>query len=210
MAKWLVALDMDSTFIQQEVIDLLAAQAGVEAEVAAVTESAMRGEIDFAQSLALRVERLAGLSAADISTVQEKLTLSPGAQELVLGLHTRGHAVAILSGGFVNVIEPLLIKLEIDHYAANTLEMKNGLLTGRTTGPVITAEAKATRLEEFALASGVEMAHTIAVGDGANDVLMMQAAGVSVAYNGKPKAIEAADYSYLNESLLKILDLIPH
>lgn len=209
MARWLVALDMDSTFIQQEVIDLLAAQAGVEAEVAAVTERAMQGEIDFSESLALRVSKLAGVTAEDIAAVQNKLTLSPGAEELVERLHDRGHLVAIFSGGFLNVIEPLLASLKIDFFRANTLEVLEGVLTGRTIGPIIDAQAKAEHLQKFAESQGIALENTIAVGDGANDVLMMQRAGIGVAYNGKPKAISAADYRFTNESLVKILELIP-
>ena len=209
MAQWLVALDMDSTFIQQEVIDLLAAQAGVEAEVAAVTERAMQGEIDFSESLALRVSKLAGVTAEDIAAVQNKLTLSPGAEELVERLHDRGHLVAIFSGGFLNVIEPLLASLKIDFFRANTLEVLEGVLTGRTIGPIIDAQAKAEHLQKFAESQGIAHENTIAVGDGANDVLMMQRAGIGVAFNGKPKAISAADYSFTNESLVKILELIP-
>lgn len=209
MARWLVALDMDSTFIQQEVIDLLAAQAGVEAEVAAVTERAMQGEIDFSESLALRVSKLAGVTAEDIAAVQNKLTLSPGAEELVERLHDRGHLVAIFSGGFLNVIEPLLASLKIDFFRANTLEVLEGVLTGRTIGPIIDAQAKAEHLQKFAESQGIAHENTIAVGDGANDVLMMQRAGIGVAYNGKPKATSAADYSFTNESLVKILELIP-
>jgi phosphoserine phosphatase len=210
MTRWLIALDMDSTFIQQEVIDLLAAQAGVEAEVAAVTERAMEGEIDFSESLALRVSKLAGLRAEDIAAVQQKLTLSPGAVELVENLHKRGHLVAIFSGGFLNVIEPLLTSLKIDFFTANTLEVVDGRLTGRTIGPIIDAQAKADYLLQFAESQGIEMANTVAVGDGANDVMMMKRASISVAYNGKPKAIAAADYSFTNESLMRILELIPN
>ena len=209
MARWLVALDMDSTFIQQEVIDMLAAQAGVEAEVAAVTERAMKGEIDFSESLALRVSKLAGLTAEDIAAVQNMLTLSPGAKELVENLHKRGHLVAIFSGGFLNVIEPLLTSLKVDFFTANTLEVVDGALTGRTLGPIIDAQAKADHLEKFAESQGISIENTIAVGDGANDVLMMERAGIGVAYNGKPKAISAADYSFTNESLVRILQLIP-
>ena len=209
MERWLVALDMDSTFIQQEVIDMLAAQAGVEAEVAAVTERAMQGEIDFSESLALRVSKLAGLTAEDIAAVQNMLTLSPGAKELVENLHKRGHLVAIFSGGFLNVIEPLLTSLKVDFFTANTLEVVDGALTGRTLGPIIDAQAKADHLEKFAESQGISIENTIAVGDGANDVLMMERAGIGVAYNGKPKAISAADYSFTNESLVRILQLIP-
>ena len=200
---------MDSTFIQQEVIDMLAAQAGVEAEVAAVTERAMQGEIDFSESLALRVSKLAGLKAEDIAAVQNMLTLSPGAKELVENLHKRGHLVAIFSGGFLNVIEPLLTSLKVDFFTANTLEVVDGALTGRTLGPIIDAQAKADHLEKFAESQGISIENTIAVGDGANDVLMMERAGIGVAYNGKPKAISAADYSFTNESLVRILQLIP-
>ena len=210
MARWLIALDMDSTFIEQEVIDLLAVQAGVEEEVAAVTERAMRGELDFAESLQLRVSKLAGLTNDDIDVVKQKLTLSPGAEQLVSQLHERGHLVAIFSGGFLNVIEPLLTSLQIDFFAANTLEVVDGKLTGRTIGEIVDAQAKADYLQNFANSQGIDMSHTIAVGDGANDVLMMERAAIGVAYNGKAKAIAAADYSFSGESLTKILELIPN
>lgn len=169
----------------------------------------MQGEIDFSESLALRVSKLAGLTAEDIAAVQNMLTLSPGAKELVENLHKRGHLVAIFSGGFLNVIEPLLTSLKVDFFTANTLEVVDGALTGRTLGPIIDAQAKADHLEKFAESQGISIENTIAVGDGANDVLMMERAGIGVAYNGKPKAISAADYSFTNESLVRILQLIP-
>ena len=208
MNRWLIALDMDSTFIQQEVIDLLAAQAGVESEVAAITERAMNGELDFRQSLELRVSKLAGLTQDDIDAVAAQITLSPGAQELVESAHEAGHVVAIYSGGFLNVIEPLLQNLGIDYYTANTLELNDGALTGKTIGSIVDAQAKAEHLQRCAQKFSIPMDRTIAVGDGANDIPMMQIAGVSIAYNGKPKAVAVAQHYLTNQSLLSVLDYI--
>jgi len=205
---WLIALDMDSTFIEQEVIDLIAAQAGVEAEVASITEQAMRGEIDFQESLSRRVGKLKGVKETEFAIVRSKISFSPGAEELVRTAHLHGHKVAIFSGGFLNVISPILESLAIDYFTANTLEVIDGALTGRTVGEIIDASAKAEHLKIAAEKFNIPLDRTMAIGDGANDILMMNSAAISVAYNGKPKAVAAADHSFNNRSLVELLDLI--
>ena len=207
-AKRIVLLDMDSTLIQQEVIDLLARKAGVEASVVAITESAMRGELDFAQSLAARVTQLKGLSETAIAEVAAEITLTPGARTLIRTLHRLGHKVGVVSGGFLNVIEPLLKELKIDFYQANTLEIESGLLTGKTVGPVIDRAAKASALKQFAEREGVPLSQTVAIGDGANDLDMIEAAGLGIAFNAKPAVQAAADSAVNSPYLDSVLYLI--
>lgn len=184
--KRLVQLDVDSTFIQQEAIELLAVKAGVLDQVAAITESAMRGELDFEQSLRTRVGLLKGLPESAITEVQNEIRLTDGARDLVNTLHAKGHSVALVSGGFINIIKPLIESLSIKHYKANTLEIVGGVLTGELVGPIIDRAAKGAALLEFAKACGVEIENTVAIGDGANDLDMMALAGLSIAFNAKP------------------------
>lgn len=200
-AKKLVLMDVDSTLIQQEVIELLAAKAGVEPQVREITQAAMRGELDFAQSLQARVALLKGLPESVIEEVREQITLTPGARTLVRTLQRLGHTVAVVTGGFIDVIEPLLKELGIDLYRANSLEISNGVLTGRTTGPVIDRKAKAVALHDFASMAGVGIEQTIAIGDGANDLDMITAAGLGIAFNAKP-AVRAAADSAVNQPYL--------
>ena len=150
-AKKLILMDVDSTLIQQEVIELLAAKAGVEVQVREITEAAMRGELDFAQSLQARVLLLKGLPESVIAQVRQEISLTPGARTLVRTLQRLGHTVAVVTGGFIEVIEPLLKDLGIEHYRANSLEVTEGLLTGKTTGPIIDRQAKAVALRDFAV-----------------------------------------------------------
>jgi len=206
--KRLVVLDVDSTFIRQEAIELLAAKADVLDQVSLITESAMRGELDFEQSLRARVGLLKGLPESVISQVQKEITLTDGAEDLVATLHSRGHSVALVSGGFIDIIEPMIRALSIKYYNANKLEIAGGLLTGGLIGPVIDRAAKATALREFAAASGVEIENTVAVGDGANDLDMMAAAGLSIAFNAKPIVVAAADLAITEPSLRSVIDLI--
>ena len=166
----LVVLDMDSTFIQQEVIDLLAAHAGVGEEVAAITERSMRGDVDFSASLAQRVALLKGLPVEIFDQVRREISLSRGAQEMVDQLHAAGHKVAVVSGGFENIIHPILRTAGVDYFRANHLESVDGVLTGRTTGALITSLGKAEFLKEIALQLGIPLSQTVAVGDGANDL----------------------------------------
>jgi phosphoserine phosphatase len=206
--KRLVQLDVDSTFIQQEAIELLAAKAGVLEQVSRITESAMRGDLDFEQSLRARVGLLKGLSDAAITDVQKEITLTDGAEELVTTLHAKGHSVSLVSGGFIDIIEPMVRRLSIRYFKANKLEVINGVLTGELLGPVIDRAAKASALREFATLSGVEIENTVAIGDGANDLDMMAIAGLSIAFNAKPVVVEAADIAITEPSLSSVIDLI--
>ena len=206
--KRLVQLDVDSTFIQQEAIELLAAKAGVLEQVATITASAMRGELDFEQSLRARVALLKGLPESVIGEVQREISLTDGAQELVATLHDRGHSVSLVSGGFLNIIEPMIKTMSIKYYKANKLEIVAGVLTGGLIGPIIDRAAKAEALKEFASASGVAIENTVAIGDGANDLDMMAAAGLSIAFNAKPVVVEAADIAINEPSLRSVISLI--
>lgn len=192
-SKRLICFDVDSTLVQGEVIEMLAARAGKEAEVAAVTEAAMRGELDFEQSLHARVQNLAGLPASVIDDVAAGLQLTPGARTTIRTLKRLGYRCGVVSGGFTAVIEPLARDLELDFVRANTLEVIDGVLTGRVIGEVVDRPGKARALQEFADTFGVPVEETVAVGDGANDIDMLSAAGLGVAFNAKPALREVAD-----------------
>lgn len=192
-SRKLLIMDVDSTLIQQEVIELLAAHAGKREEVAAVTEAAMRGELDFAQSLHARVAVLAGLPAAVVDAVRAEVRLSEGAAELVAAFKAAGHAVAVVSGGFNQILRPIAEELGLDYWIANELEIVDGFLTGKVLGDVIDRAAKEKYLREWAAAEGIDLEHTIAVGDGANDLDMLGAAGIGVAFNAKPAVRAVAD-----------------
>jgi len=191
-AKRLVLLDMDSTLIEQEVIDLIAKHAGKHDQVSQITESAMAGELDFAQALSARVALLAGLDQSVIELVRKEITLTNGAKKLIETLHKQGHKVGVVSGGFLDVIEPILKELKIDFYRANKLEIVNGKLTGKTEGEIIDRIAKYNSLLDFAKIEGVDLSQTVAIGDGANDLDMIEAAGLGIAFNAKPKVAAAA------------------
>jgi len=206
--KRLVQLDVDSTFIQQEAIELLAAKAGVLEEVSRITAAAMRGELDFAQSLVARVALLQGLSDDSFVQVQQEITVTDGAAELVTLLHQKGHFVSLVSGGFTNILEPMVDAMKIDFYRANTLEVVDGKLTGKVLGAIIDRAAKADALREFATACGVDLSNTVAIGDGANDLDMMDIAGISIAFNAKPIVEAAADYAIKEPSLRTVAALI--
>jgi phosphoserine phosphatase len=206
--KRLVQLDVDSTFIQQEAIELLAAKAGVLEQVSAITASAMRGELDFEQSLRARVALLKGLPESVIGEVQKEISLTDGAQNLVETLHGKGHSVSLVSGGFIDIIEPMIKAMSIKYYKANKLEIVEGVLTGGLIGPVVDRAAKAEALREFAAASAVSIENTVAIGDGANDLDMMAAAGLSIAFNAKPIVVEAADLAINEPSLRSVIALI--
>jgi len=206
--KRLVQLDVDSTFIQQEAIELLAAKAGVLDQVSAITQSAMRGELDFEQSLRTRVGLLKGLPESAITTVQNEIRLTDGAPDLVNTLHAKGHSVALVSGGFINIIKPMIESLSIKHYKANNLEIVGGVLTGELVGPIIDRAAKGAALLEFAEVCGVEIENTVAIGDGANDLDMMALAGLSIAFNAKPIVVQAADFAINEPSLSSVVELI--
>jgi phosphoserine phosphatase len=199
---------MDSTLIQQEVIDLIASRYGVGDQVSAITDSAMRGELDFVSSLSARVALLTGADVAILDEVKAEITLTPGARTLIRTLHRLGHKVGVVSGGFLNVIEPLLKELNIDFYRANTLETSGGKLTGKLTGAVIDRAAKADALREFAAKEGVALSQTIAIGDGANDLGMLEIAGLGIAFNAKPAVQAAADSSITSPYLDSVLYLM--
>jgi len=207
-ARKLVLLDVDSTLIQQEVIELLAAKAGVGDEVIAITQSAMRGELDFEQSLIARVSLLADLPEIVIAQVQQEILLTPGARTLIRTLQRLGHTVCVVSGGFHNVIDPLMRELNISHYRANTLEIVDGKLTGKVLGPIIDRAAKAQALRDFAQLENINIEQTIAIGDGANDLDMIAAAGLGIAFNAKPAVKAAADSSVSAPYLDSVLYLL--
>ncbi|MDI2126387.1 phosphoserine phosphatase SerB [Yinghuangia seranimata] len=192
-AKRLVVMDVDSTLIQGEVIELLAEYAGCLDEVAEVTAAAMRGELDFAESLEARVALLAGLDASAIDAVRERVELTPGARTLVRTLKRLGYQVGIVSGGFTQVTDVLVERLGLDYSAANTLEVVDGKLTGKVVGEIVDRPGKARMLARFAADAGVPLSATVAIGDGANDLDMLNAAGLGVAFNAKPVVREAAD-----------------
>jgi phosphoserine phosphatase len=186
-------MDVDSTLVQGEVIEMLAEHAGVREQVAAVTEAAMRGELDFEQSLRARVALLEGLPARAIDAVRRAVVLTPGARTLVRTLKRLDYRVAIVSGGFTQVTDDLVRELGLDYSAANTLEVLDGRLTGRLVGPVVDRAGKAAALRRFATEAGVPLAQTVAIGDGANDLDMIAAAGLGIAFNAKPVVRAAAD-----------------
>ncbi len=192
-AQRLVVMDVDSTLVQGEVIELLAEQAGCRAQVAEVTARAMAGELDFEASLRERVAMLAGVAETVLDEVHAALELTPGARTLVRTLRRLGYRFALVSGGFTHVIDKLAADLDIHYTAANTLEVVDGRLTGRLLGEIVDRAGKATALRRFAADAGIPVANTIAIGDGANDLDMLAAAGLGVAFNAKPVVRAAAD-----------------
>jgi phosphoserine phosphatase len=206
--QYLVVMDVDSTFIQNEVIDLLADEADVMPEVSAITERAMAGELDFEESLRARAALLEGLPVAALDRVRDRITLTPGARTLCRTLHRLGYRVALVSGGFTEVIAPLATELGVSDIRANTLEVQDGVLTGRVIGPIIDRLGKRTALEEIAREHEIPTRRTIAIGDGANDVDMLAAAGLGIAFNAKAAARAAADTSLNQPYLDSVLYLI--
>jgi phosphoserine phosphatase len=194
-AMRLIVMDVDSTLISAEVIDLLAARAGCAEQVAKITASAMHGGDDFATSLRERVALLAGLDASVLDEVRREVTLAPGARTLLKTLRHLGFRCGIVSGGFAQLTEPLAADLGLDYAAANTLEIAGGKLTGKLTGPVIDRAGKAAALRQFAGRAGVPLSQTVAVGDGANDLDMIATAGLGIAFNAKQAVRDAADAS---------------
>lgn len=204
----LVVLDVDSTLIKQEVIDILAKFAGVEDEVSQITQRAMNGELDFEESLNQRVSLLAGLPVSVFSTVRTEIELTPGAATLCRTLNRLGFHIALVSGGFAEVVTPLAAELGIAHVRANRLEVVDGLLTGRLIGEIVDRKVKAEALKNFASELGIPLSRTIAVGDGANDLDMLNAAALGVAFNAKPFVRDRADSSLSTPYLDTILYLM--
>ena len=207
----LVVLDCDSTTIQDEVIELLADAAGTRAMVAEITERAMRGELDFVASLRERVATLAGTPDTVFAETYRRIRLTPGIQELIAEVHARGGKVGVVSGGFHEVLDPLAADLQLDFWRANRLEVRDGQLTGRLVGPIVDAEAKARALVEWGAQEGIDPAATVAIGDGANDLTMMERAGLSVGFNAKPIVRERADISIEHDlrDAIPLLERLP-
>lgn len=208
MPRFLVVLDVDSTLIENEVIELLAGHAGSLAEVEEITSRAMNGELDFETSLRARVATLAGLAAAVFETVGGQVTVTEGVPELISTVHASGGAVGVVSGGFHEVLDPIAEALGLDYYRANRLEVVDGVLTGDLTGPIIDAEAKAATLREWAADLGVPLSHTVAVGDGANDLPMMAIAGLAVGFDAKAPVRDLAGVLIDARDLSQVLALL--
>ena len=207
-SKRLVVMDMDSTLIRIEVIDELARAAGVGPEVSKITERAMQGEMDYDESLRQRVLLLKGLDVAVLDKIASDLPLTDGAETLVRVLKRLGYSIAVISGGFSRAAEALKRRLDLDYAYSNNLEVVGGKLTGRVVGPIVNAQRKAELLETIAQAEGVLLDQVIAVGDGANDALMLDRAGLGIAFHAKPKLREAADTSITSSGLDAILYLL--
>ncbi|CAN5130202.1 phosphoserine phosphatase SerB [soil metagenome] len=185
-AQRLVVMDVDSTLVQGEVIEMIAAHAGFEREVAEVTAAAMRGDVDFGQSLTARVALLKGVDASALDLIYEAIVYTPGARTMIRTLKRLGYRFALVSGGFTQVIARIAAELEIDYFAANELEIADGKLTGRIVGPIVDRAGKAEALRRFAAEAKISVQNTVAIGDGANDLDMLAAAGLGIAFNAKP------------------------
>jgi phosphoserine phosphatase len=207
-AKRLVVFDMDSTLIQSEVIDELARHRGVYKEVSDITSEAMNGKMDFDESLRLRVAKLKGMPQADLLEVFQKIKLTPGAEELLRVLKKLGYKIALISGGFMFVAERLKTQLGIDYVYANTLESNQGVLTGNVLPPIVNAQRKADLLDVIAQQENIELDQVIAIGDGANDILMLEKAGLGIAFNAKPTVREKADLAISQKNLKSVLYLL--
>ncbi|MGV8851377.1 MAG: phosphoserine phosphatase SerB [Rhodoglobus sp.] len=208
LAKFLVVLDVDSTLIENEVIELLAAHAGSEPEVTEITTRAMNGELDFEESLRARVATLAGLPESVLGDCGRDIQVTHGAHEMIAAVTAAGGHVAAVSGGFHELLDPIARTLGLSYARANRLEIVEGRLTGKVVGAVIDAQAKADALHEWAQLSGTALSATIAVGDGANDLLMMKAAALSVGITAKPIVRASADIHIDSRDLSALLPLL--
>ncbi len=209
MARLLVVFDGDSTLINEEAIEVLAEESGVRDEVAQITAAAMRGEMDFSESLKLRVAMLAGIPESKLEQVRNRLTLTFGAIELISAIHAQGGVAAAVSGGFNQLLEPIRSSLKLDFVKANDLEIVDGKLSGKVLEPIVDGSAKAEFLLSLQLELGLEREKTVAVGDGANDVKMIQQAGLGIAFCAKPVLQEHAAVSIEKRDLAEIINLLP-
>lgn len=207
--RFLVVFDADSTLIRNEVIELIADEAGRGAEVAEATEAAMRGEVDFAASLRSRVSALSGVPVAAFARVLARVEPTPGVRELIDAIHERGGIAAVVSGGFHEILDTIAPSLGIDVWRANRLAVADGALTGVVDGAIVDAAGKADALREWAGAHGIPLARTIAIGDGANDLKMMDAAGLGIAFNAKPAVRAQADIVVGPVDLAQVIPLLP-
>ena len=206
--KGLLVMDVDSTLIMEEGIDLLGEEAGVGAQVAAITERAMRGELDFEAALRERVALLKGLPEDIFTRIAEKIHFTPGAEVLVKELHKRGYKVGLVSGGFHEIVDRLAEQLGIDYVKANRLEIQQGFLTGQVLGEIVTKDTKLSMLKAWAVENKLDLNQTIAMGDGANDLPMIQAAGIGIAFMAKPIVREQAPYQIQERNLYRVIDLL--
>ena len=206
--KGLLVMDVDSTLIMEEGIDLLGEEAGVGAQVAAITERAMRGELDFEAALCERVALLKGLPEDIFAQIAERIHFTLGAEDLVKELHKRGYKVGLVSGGFHETVDRLAEQLGVDYVKANRLEIKQGLLTGQVLGEIVTKDTKLAMLKAWAAENKLELNQTIAMGDGANDLPMIQAAGIGIAFMAKPIVREQAPYQIQECNLYRVIDLL--
>lgn len=203
-----IVMDVDSTLIDEEVIDLIADEARIGEQIAAITAAAMRGELDFRSALAQRVSSFKGLSTSVLDAVLNRVHFTTGALDLVQSAHRRGWKVGVVSGGFHEIVDTLVTRAGIDYSLANSLEMSDGVFTGRTTGPIIDKDAKLNALQHWVQAEGLSLSEAVAIGDGANDIPMLRAAGLGIAFCAKPKVREAADAHLDERDLMKVFSII--
>lgn len=208
VVKGLLVMDVDSTLIQEEVIDLLGEEAGVGKQVAYITERAMRGELDFKQALVERVKLLEGLPESIFHKVYDNIHFNKGARELVKDLHERGYKVGLVSGGFHETVDRLAEAIGVDYVKANHLEVKNGYLTGKTLGDIVTKETKVAKLKTWAAENRLSLEQTIAVGDGANDLPMLKTAGIGIAFCAKPIVQQEVSYQINQPDLYQVITLV--
>lgn len=201
-------MDVDSTLVQEEVIDLLGEEAGVGKQVADITERAMRGELDFRQALEERVATLKGLPESIFDKVYARIHFNKNAKELVAKLHARGYKVGLVSGGFHETVDRLAAEAGIDYVKANHLEVVDGVLTGKTYGDIVTKEIKVQKLRDWAVENELDLSQTIAMGDGANDLPMIQAAGIGIAFCAKPIVRQQAPYQINEPDLYKVIEIL--
>ncbi|HHF7019252.1 TPA: phosphoserine phosphatase SerB [Streptococcus mutans] len=206
--KGLLVMDVDSTLVQEEVIDLLGEEAGVGKQVADITERAMRGELDFRQALGERVATLKGLPESIFDKVYARIHFNKNAKELVAELHARGYKVGLVSGGFHETVDRLASEAGIDYVKANHLEVVDGILTGKTYGDIVTKEIKVQKLRDWAVENELVLSQTIAMGDGANDLPMIHEAGIGIAFCAKPIVRQQAPYQINEPDLYKVIEIL--